>query len=68
MAVNVNPSDSEVDRKNADWRIRVHRQVDALCDDVESRKGFTGRVLLEIFWIARKFQRFETTIKQSVAE
>lgn len=68
MVSNVEQANTETDRKNAEWRIRLHRQLDALCDDVEARKGFTGRVLFEVFWAARKLQRFETTIKQSVAE
>ena len=55
-------------RKNAEWRIRLHRQLDALCDDAEARKGFFGKVLFEIVYEARKVTRFNTQIGQSVHE
>ena len=67
-AVGIVENRNEVDRKNAEWRIRLHRQLDALCDDVEARKGFNGSVEFQMFWRGRRFDRFETNIRQTVAE
>ena len=64
----IDPSEAATNRRNAEWRLRLHRQLDALCDDVEARKGFHGSVLFEIFWLGRKLERFTTTIKQSVSD
>jgi len=55
-------------RKNAEWRIRLHRQLDALCDDAEARKGFFGKVIFEIIYESRRVTRFNTNIGQSVHE
>lgn len=63
-----NVVDTACDRKNSEWRIRLHRQLDALCDDAESRKGFHGSLVFEVFYEARQVRRFKTNIGQSVAE
>lgn len=58
----------ETDRKNSQWRIRLHRQLDALCDDAEARKGFHGSILFQVFYVARRVKRFSTNITQNVDE
>jgi len=63
-----NQTDDAINRANSAWRIRLHRQLDALCDDAESRRGFHGSVEFKIFYLARQVKRFETNIGQSVAE
>jgi hypothetical protein len=67
-ATNETIEQQEADRKNAAWRIRLHRQLDALCDDAEARKGFHGSVLFEVFYLARRVKRFQTKISQNVEE
>ena len=56
---------NEIRRKNAEWRIRLHRQLDALCDDAEARKGFWGFVFLQINYKGR-VSSVETNIKQTI--
>lgn len=63
---NIDVQEAAATEKNKAWRIRLHRQLDALCDDAEARKGFFGTVLFEIFYEARKVTRFRTNIGQTV--
>lgn len=60
-----NHEQAAIDRHNEQWRIRLHRQVDALCDDVESRRGFYGFVFLQINYQG-KISTVETQIKQTI--
>lgn len=61
-------ANTAIDKKNSEWRIRLHRQLDGLCDDAESRKGFHGQVVFEIYYEGRQVRRFKTNIGQSVIE
>jgi hypothetical protein len=66
--VSTTTEDDELERSNRDWRVRLHRQLDALCDDVEARKGFNGSVVFEMIWRGRRFDRFNTQINQTVSK
>jgi hypothetical protein len=65
---NTQNEEPDIDRLNREWRVRLHRQLDALCDDAEARKGFNGSVLFEIIWRGRRLDRFETNIRQTVSK
>jgi len=60
-----NHNQAAIDRHNEQWRIRLHRQLDALCDDAEARKGFYGFVWLQINYLG-KVSTVDTHIKQTI--
>jgi hypothetical protein len=66
MPVAQNHNQAAVDRHNECWRIRLHAQLDALCDDVEARRGYFGEVIFKIPYRDAKVTGFKTTVEQTV--
>jgi hypothetical protein len=67
ITVNIEADQNEIRRRNAEWRIRLHRQLDALCDDAEARKGFWGFVFLQVNYQG-KVTSVKTNIEQTITK
>lgn len=61
----VNHEQPAIDRHNEEWRVRVLAQVNALLDDVESRKGFYGAVFIQVNYQG-KVSSVDTQVKQTI--
>ena len=64
MAVIVGNHDQPaIDRHNEEWRVRILRQVQALLDDVEARRGFFGHVIIQV-----NYQGQVTSVKTQIEQ
>ena len=66
MPITENHEQAAIDRHNEEQRIRLHKYVDALCDDVESRAAFFGSLTVQIVWEATRMKRWRSNLEQSI--
>ena len=61
-----NHEQAAIDRHNEQQRIRLHKYVDALCDDVEARRGFFGSLMIQVFWDSTRMRRWKSNLEQNI--
>lgn len=66
MPITENHDQAAIDRHNEERRIRLHKYVDALCDDVEARRGFFGSLTIQVTWAATRMKRWTSNLEQQI--
>jgi hypothetical protein len=66
MPITENHDQAAIDAHNEKQRIRLHKYVDALCDDVESRAGFFGSLTVQVIWAGTRMKQWRSNLEQSI--